>query len=636
MATVGPPKVGFLRAPIRAAGAPIGKRAMSTLGSGAKVKMTGLLKAAFRWLRDEPPSQPPQSAAASPTTTNPKAWSKSVTPSPGSPASTPAQRQAASNGETLRLPLQPILEGLPAELQAKLRQQNVGALTIALPLFRIMAQLPQGAVKISFGELRLAAPGVFLLTTDCDHVPVSLPLGDILSRINLAKLPRHTEQKVVEVPEDVTSPFGEKGKGLAISDTKGTPSVGGHSARASTHVPPPHATPPAPVQRGITPAPPAPLAAPPRSVTPSAPAQPEAPTPPPKPATPWASLLSRAATHVTAAVSPHAPGGNGGGEHPQHPTGAHGLESPSSPAAHGNPPGAKIEAAGGAVLEIPLGTLMKGWPEAVQLEIVKMDFLNAKVQVPMQLVEKALRQGKVSFPWRLVRAWIRPAVSSQPSNTDATPLELPLSLVTPLFLAQRQLTSSGRRKLTVDETIPNLFFGFPQPEAASDPSVAAPADPVTSSTTHDTNLYFAQDAQRKEPLAQQTTAAAPSAPGPELLSPPATPNEILSRALALEGVAGALVALADGLTVASRVPPNYNSDTLAAFLAQIFTKVSHCTQELRMGGLNNLSFTVGNVPWKVFRVNNVFFAAFGREEHPLPTAQLASLAAELDHKSKAT
>ena len=82
------------------------------------------------------------------------------------------------------------------------------------------------------------------------------------------------------------------------------------------------------------------------------------------------------------------------------------------------------------------------------------------------------------------------------------------------------------------------------------------------------------------------------------------------------------------------LPADVNGDTLAAFLPQIFGKVSQCTKELRMGELNNLNFTVGNVPWKIFRVNAIFFAAFGRAGEPLPTAQLAALAAELDHNPK--
>ena len=86
--------------------------------------------------------------------------------------------------------------------------------------------------------------------------------------------------------------------------------------------------------------------------------------------------------------------------------------------------------------------------------------------------------------------------------------------------------------------------------------------------------------------------------------------------------------------VASRLSPDLNGDTLAAFVPQIFGKLSQATKELRMGELNNLNFTVGNLPWKIFRVNAIFFAAFGRPGEPMPTAQLAALAAELDHKSK--
>src|SRR5208282_3294529 len=126
----------------------------------------------------------------------------------------------------------------------------------------------------------------------------------------------------------------------------------------------------------------------------------------------------------------------------------------------------------------------------------------------------------------------------------------------------------------------------------------------------------------------------PTSLGTKFVAKYATPNEVVSRAAALEGVSGALIALPDGLMVASQLSPDLNADTLAAFLPHIFGKVSQCTKELRMGELNNLNFTVGNVPWKIFRVNAIFFAAFGHAGQPLPTAQLAALANELDHKPK--
>jgi len=77
-----------------------------------------------------------------------------------------------------------------------------------------------------------------------------------------------------------------------------------------------------------------------------------------------------------------------------------------------------------------------------------------------------------------------------------------------------------------------------------------------------------------------------------------------------------------------------DTDTVAAFLPQIYERVNQSTRELRMGQLNNVSFTVGNVPWKIFRVNSIYFATFGRAGETFPKSQLALLATGLDRKSK--
>jgi len=112
------------------------------------------------------------------------------------------------------------------------------------------------------------------------------------------------------------------------------------------------------------------------------------------------------------------------------------------------------------------------------------------------------------------------------------------------------------------------------------------------------------------------------------------PKDVVAHALSLPGVAGAVVALADGLRVDGQVPPEFNADTVAAFLPQIYERVNQSTRELRMGTLNNVSFTVGNVPWKIYRVGSIYFAAFGRADENFPKAELAQLAAGLNRKSK--
>lgn len=273
-----------------------------------------------------------------------------------------------------------------------------------------------------------------------------------------------------------------------------------------------------------------------------------------------------------------------------------------------------------------LASLADGWPETIRKEIVDLNLVDAKVALPVNAVEQALKQGKIVFTWKMLRSWIRPAVLPAVSAHDNQVLELPLRVVAPQFLALQTRTAKPQQKVAIDEEIPNLFFGFPQPETGT-PVAQATASPA------DTNFYVWDDTSDRAKVDESDFRRGPS-PGTRFVAKYATPNEVVSRAAVLDGVVGVLIALPDGLMVANRLPADANADTIAAFLPQIFGKVSQCTKELRMGELNNLNFTVGNVPWKIFRVNAIFFAAFGRAGEPLPTAQLAALAAELDHKPK--
>jgi predicted regulator of Ras-like GTPase activity (Roadblock/LC7/MglB family) len=278
-----------------------------------------------------------------------------------------------------------------------------------------------------------------------------------------------------------------------------------------------------------------------------------------------------------------------------------------------------------------LTSIGESWPDGVRKEVAQLNLLDAKVNVPVSAVLQGLKQGRIAFPWKTIRSWIKGPGLSFTSPQDGTLLELPLKVVAPTFLA-RQRDSRSQQKVKIDGDIPNLFFGFPQPET---PVPAAPAVPAVPGTKpKDTNYYIWDDASESVHSPQQEQVVKRTSPGTKFITRYATPNEVVSRAAALEGVAGSLIALPDGLMVASQLSPDLNGDTLAAFLPQIFTKVNQCTKELRMGELNNLNFTVGNVPWKIFRVNAIFFAAFGRAGEPLPTGQLAALAAELDHKGK--
>jgi predicted regulator of Ras-like GTPase activity (Roadblock/LC7/MglB family) len=290
-----------------------------------------------------------------------------------------------------------------------------------------------------------------------------------------------------------------------------------------------------------------------------------------------------------------------------------------------------------------LASLTARWPETVRSDIVRLNLMTAKVELPVAVIEPALKRGKVPVKWGALRSWVKPTPPLNMSAHDEVTVELPLDVLTPLFFKQQQATGNQRRKVALDETIPDLFFGFPQSESSSTgethsvtkpadtnflarPSGNGPATPAVTATP-DTNFYA--------PAPVEATPVAHGTPslGTDFIKRSSTPREIVACAVSLENVAGAFITLPDGLMVASQIPADLNGDTLAAFVPQIFSKVSQATNELRMGELNNVAFTVGNVPWKIYRVHAVFFAAFGRASEPMPTARLAALAAELNQKT---
>jgi predicted regulator of Ras-like GTPase activity (Roadblock/LC7/MglB family) len=612
------------------------------------------------------------------------------------------------DGSSVQIPLYTVIAVLPLELKTRIRETMVADVYVTLPLDRVLTQLGSGTVKISFGELRAMAPNAFTSQTNLDETEISLPLNEILPQINPALLARRQSQRQIAVPEEVQGPFGADCAGVKFGDTRtattaGTPGTSHISREAKT--PPPQApiAPQAPVKmptipmaQPTRPAQPVQPVQPPQSVqnfqqfqstkptssvqpvkpsmpTPPArpvPMPPAAPTPPPAPAPamenspliPFRSSLASTPTPRSPTATPPAsppvrpafPAARGAGT-PSMPASVPRLPA-AAPAGNGRTPAPHTPQAAPPApevfLSVPLAALSESWPEVLRSEIEQLNLSVAQLALPVRVVEPALKQGKIAFPWKVLRSWIRPATLPTVSAHDGMMLELPLRVVAPLFIARQKQGGHTQQKLEVNESIPNLFFGFPQADsepvvepAAVTPPPATPAiaaaeesDAIFSPTpktngVQDTNFYVWGETGEAPKVDETEFKRNPSAgPGTDFLSRYATPNEVVTRAAELEGVVGALVALPDGLMVASKLSPDLNGDTLAAFLPHIFGKVSQCTKELRMGELNNLHFTVGNVPWKIFRVNAIFFAAFGTAGHPLPTSQLAALAGQLDRK----
>ena len=493
------------------------------------------------------------------------------------------------NANEIAIPLVPVITNLPMELRAKIMAIPLADLTINLPIETITSQLAFGAVKISFGELRQLAPSVFANSGgEHDHKLVSLPLGEILPRLNPALLARRTAPKVA-VAEDINGPFGGRGTGVAFT----TQPLKAPAAPAPSPAPAPVAPPmPAPF-RVNTPAPVAarPISSAPIAFTPPPSLQrPVAPAPPAQPIRP---VLAKPV--ISAAPVP----------------------APAPVASRPEPAQPTIFAA--------LWDLAEHWPEELKDEISQSALANVSVPLAGSLVEAGLKRGRVTMAWKQLRTLAKP--SSPASPNDNVELDLPLKVIAPMFFAAQKNLGMTRKAVKVSADIPNLFFGFPQ--AAPEPPVAAPK-PVEKKNA-DTNFYVWGDSG-EAPKVEEKSYTPPPVPQTDFTHRQAQPKDVVARAVALPGVAGAVVTLPDGLRVAGEVPAEFNADTLAAFIPQIFERMNQSAKELRMGALNNVSFTVGNVPWRIYRVNSVYFAAFGRAGEALPAAQLASLAGELDRK----
>jgi predicted regulator of Ras-like GTPase activity (Roadblock/LC7/MglB family) len=644
-------------------------------------------KTAEDTVQEAPVFQPAPAAPAAPTApaARPLAAKAVTQQAPVAPAAprmpVKARPQPAapppSNGsrpDSVDISLQMVLNGLPPELKNRVRQMEVGEATISISTEKILSQLASGSVKLSFGELRRAGPQLFAPGADADQMPVALPLNEILSRLNPAMLTRRQNQKYVEVPEEISSPFNDRGSGLVFSVG---PNKSAEPVQARSTAPAP-AAPVQPIQP-IQPKPvqpkPAPVMPPQPTPVQHRPVQPTPVQPRPVPSAPvqpapvqpiaFPSAPFRQAPSPVSSVPTPPPPTAIPDDIPEIFPISPGLRKAASPIPSNTPqpPRAAVPQPAmptqGSFMSAPLAALAAGWPEALRQEIVQLNLVDAKLALPAEEIEDSMKRGRVAFPWKVVRSWIRPAPLPTLSVHDAAVVELPLKVLMPLFLARKKEAAPISSKVAIDQNIPNLFFGFPQPEApAPAPAPAAPAMPATpaipaapagiedigdvfpfapvsqpvAEPTSDTN-YFIREDSVGAPQSGETELKR-KAPGTDFTTRYATPNEIVTRAAALDGVAGALVALPDGLMVAAKVSPDLNGDTLAAFLPHIFGKVNQCTKELRMGELNNLNFTVGNVPWKIFRVNAIFFAAFGRVGQALPTAQLAALAGELDHKKQ--
>lgn len=543
--------------------------------------------------------------------------------------------------ERVLLALKSITDKFPAELQPMLAQVPSPNVMVALSAETILEQLPTGRVEVTIGDLRQAAPvGIFLPETSRDQERVQLPLQEILLKLDPALLPRHTQRRI-RVPMAMGGIFIKKPNGAKSTDDK--PEVNKPLSPVALSIPvresaarPAH---PAPETASSVKTEALPISPEmqaffgqrkPRQPLTEAVGSPAPPSsesfgsglrlrndPPPQSPAPSTAPAIQADPLVPPAPAPMAPA------------------APVAP--HFTPPPFIPD---GPTVAVPLAKISAGWPQGILQQIARLK-PNISLAFPVAILGEALKSGKVVFRWEELRSWIVPPVRANvDSSLDNTLLELPLPVVAPLFIAAAGPLRAGRLPVAMNSNLPPSFTRARLRPIDDTPPTPPPA---RQRPVEDAPPPSKQDAEHGSGNVEKPPfSRLPITESSSLRTPPGTfvqrnedlPSVLVDRACALKGVSGALVTLAEGLLVAAKIPPELQTETLAAFLPQVFSRVEQATDPMQIGELQSIMFTAGDRPWQIWKAGSLFFAAMGRPHELLPSAQLRVLASQLARQSK--
>jgi predicted regulator of Ras-like GTPase activity (Roadblock/LC7/MglB family) len=516
---------------------------------------------------------------------------------PATPAS------AAMGGETINLPLPEILRGLPDGLRAGVIRQPASDALIALPLSVILPQVATGTVKVPFGQVRIACPkGVFLDSAVYDLTIITLPLAVILPRIDPALMKRRSDQRRAINPGSFDAVFARAGhaEGVArgdVSNQVGTGVSPDQGRGSQAHPVPSH------IPNPFTPI--------------SASAQASIPMPAPLP-------FARSAMLSHGTQSPL-----GSGDSSVSGLRLQGAAPSSAPIA---PPPEHQEN-----LWIPLRFIAPHLPHDAQNILASPEFETGKIGIPMSEMETGLKQGKLVFSWKQMRAWIQPTPPGGGGIEDVL-VSLPLQTIVPLFLAKRRDGATGTQKrIAPDREIPDVFKTSLSGNAAA---VAVPSPDVSASPASEEKVRFALHADQA-PIglqAEHDTTVAARGKMADLAGPVGktswTPEEIVEQTTKLPGIVGALISLQDGLLVTGQVPAGINAETVAAFLPQVFGRMTHYARELKLGAPSYVGLGLAEYSLHIYKAGEVYFLVMGEVGKQAPLAQLGVMAAQLERQSK--
>ncbi len=319
--------------------------------------------------------------------------------------------------ETASLQLASIISRFPDELKKLVVNPPPEDAMVALPLPTILKYLPTGSVRMSLASIvRQAPPGTFAPINMQEKRAVEVPLSEIFKRVSPAILRMRNDQRYTDLAVEGFDIFGDESNPRALA-----PRVVERPAGSSIMNPG--------LASGL------------RTLRMGESGMMPSPS----------RMIPRNPTPIPIAVAPPAP--------PPPPPAEPAPKLPPLPP-----------------LVIPVRDIASGWPEPIKTEVSLLN--GAKVSLPAEDVNAGLTRGKVSFQWGQIREWLSPSPSEPTLADESTELSLPLRIVAPAFLKHTKAAEPvkpGKRKLSIDDTIPELFGGGPS--AITAPSAPAERPP---------------------------------------------------------------------------------------------------------------------------------------------------------------
>ncbi len=513
---------------------------------------------------------------------------------------------AAGNGESIHLPMKTVIDSLPQNLQAQLRRPPGRSAHLILPISSVLPQLCRGRVRVTFKEIKTQGPPeTFLSTVSHDAELIDLPLQEILTRIKPEHLTRRPGQRRVQIPDDVISPFGP-----------------GSKMRGAVRIVPPSSvtTPPAstnlaPVEEPeVEPAPVAPIFHQPTSPAPTA-----APLAPAETSETSAEIpdqiFSMAAPAVVAPIPsepvrivPMAPlpGPNTKPDTIHTATGR--LPAPIISPIATEPLVSAVPApvsAPNQCLSVEVERVIGAWEAPIQAAARRVVPEGCLIRLPLAEVEPRIKQGKVAFTWEQIRSWLNTPLSNPLTEHETDTVELPLAVVAPLFMAHRKVPDS-RTRPDSHTAIPDVFAG-----SSRKPVNGTIPSPITNQST-----VPAETAEAEATGESIESGAAPAA--------------LVNLVCKLPGVGGAVIATRDGLLVARQLPAEIPADPIAAFLPQMFQRLTEYVGEMKMGSPSQFSFLSEGRIFAVHKTQDNFLIILGRLGENLPEAPIKALITRLN------